>query len=155
MPQRAFGWHEDFQRLGAGVEEFVDRVIGLATAPRYGLTPGWRPSLDLYRDAAGVTVIAELPGVEEADLHVTVEGGRLRISGVRRPPLPGGAAEPLQVELDSGPFERSITLPPGADGDAVTAQFRQGLLTVYAPLRHPGGSVRIAVATATPDVPNE
>lgn len=151
MPQRRLGWDEDLQRLGERVDDFVDRVLGFAAAPRYGLQPGWRPCLDMYRVADGIAVIAELPGVDEADLCVTVESDRLRIRGVRHPPTAGAPAEPLQVEIDSGPFERVIALPAGADGDAVTAQFRQGLLTVRIPLRESTRPLRVRVATPNTD----
>ncbi|MEO8605001.1 MAG: Hsp20/alpha crystallin family protein [bacterium] len=147
MSRRSYSWDEDFQRLGERVDDFVDRVLGFAAAPRYGLQPGWRPCLDMYRVAGGIAVIAELLGVDEADLKVLVEHDRLRITGVRHPPTAEGPAEALQVEIDSGPFERVVALPPGADGDAVTAQFRRGLLTIHVPLREPVGPVRVQVVT--------
>ncbi|MDX2165872.1 MAG: Hsp20/alpha crystallin family protein [Deltaproteobacteria bacterium] len=155
MPQRRFGWDEDFHRLGERVDDFVDRVLGLAAAPRYGLQPSWRPSLDMYRVADGIAVIAELPGVDEANLQVTVDHDRLLIRGVRQPPRLGTAAEPLQLEIDSGPFERCIALPSGSDGDRVTAHFRQGLLTVHVPLREASAPVRVRVATPETDPPHE
>jgi HSP20 family protein len=147
MPRPSLSWDEDFQRLDERIDDFVERVLGFAAAPRYGLQPGWRPSLDMYRVSDGITVIAELPGVEESELKVTVERGRLRITGVRRPPAAGVAAEPLRLEIDSGPFERVVTLPSGVDGDAVTAQFRQGLLTIRIPVREAARPLRVQVAT--------
>lgn len=151
MSRRPLGWDEDFHRLGARVDDFVDRVLGLAAGPRYGLSPCWRPSLDMYRLADAIVVVAELPGVEEADLQVTVEAGRLRIAGTRRSPAPPAPVEPLQLEIDSGQFERTVALPADADSETVSAQFRQGLLTVRVPLRQPGRPVRVAVATPTSD----
>src|SRR5262245_3049552 len=135
MGRDPFEWEKDFQRLGERVDDFFDRVFGLASTPRYGLQSTWRPSVDVYRLADAVAVIAELPGVEEADLKVVVEGNRLRISGTRRPISAGPNAEPLQVEIDCGPFERVVTLPAGADPDRVSAQFRSGFLTVHVPVR--------------------
>jgi HSP20 family protein len=155
MPQRRFGWEEDFHRLGERVDDFVDRVLGLAAAPRYGLQPGWRPSIDMYRVADGIAVIAELSGVSEAELQVTVDHDRLRIAGMRRPPSVGTPAEPLQLEIDSGPFERSVALPAGADGDRVTAHFRQGLLTIHIPLREAGRPVKVRVASPKTDPSHE
>jgi HSP20 family protein len=91
----------------------------------------------------GIAVIAELPGVEEADLKVVVESGRLRI-GSRRPISAGPNAEALQVEIDCGPFERVVTLPPGADADRIAAQFHAGLLTVHVPIREVSRNVHVA-----------
>jgi HSP20 family protein len=143
MARNRFEWEQDFQRLGERVDDFFDRVFGLAAMPRYGLQQTWRPSVDVYRAADGVTVIAELPGVAEADLKVVVEGGRLRIAGVRHPLTVGANAETLQLEIDCGPFERYVALPPGAAADDVTAEFRAGLLTVRVPVRDQSRTVRV------------
>jgi len=145
MARGPFEWDEDLQRLGERVGDFFDRVVGLASAPRFGLQPTWRPSIDVYRLDDGITVIAELPGVEEADLKVVVESGRLRISGTRRTVSAGAGAEPLQLEIDYGPFERILTLPAGVQSDRVTAQFRAGLLTVRVPMREQTRNVHVRV----------
>lgn len=112
------------------IDDLVDRLLGFA--PRYGLQQGFRPSIDVYRDDAGVTVIAEIPGVEQDDVQVSVERNRLRIAGTRRTARPQGA-DPLRLEMDCGPFERVVELPAESDGDAITAQLRHGLLTVHVP----------------------
>ena len=135
MARGPFEWDEDFQRLGERVDDFFDRVFGLAATPRYGLQATGRPSVDVYRAGDEVAVIVELPGVEEADVQVVVESGRLRIAGTRRVATVGPGAEPLQIEIDYGPFERVVALPPGADPEQVRAELHGGLLTVHVPLR--------------------
>lgn len=145
MPRPPFEWQEDFQRLGERVDDFFDRVFGLASAPRYGLQHTWRPSVDVYRVADGITVVTELPGVDEADLKVVAEHGRLRIAGTRRAMSVGESAEPLQLELEYGPFDRVVTLPAGVDTDRITARFGGGLLSVHIPLRQPVRSVHVRV----------
>jgi HSP20 family protein len=149
MGRGPFEWDEDFQRLGERVDDFFDRVFGLASTPRYGLSQTWRPSADVYRVADGVAVVVELPGVEEADLKVVAEQGRLRIAGHRRTVNAGAAAEPLQLEIDYGPFERIIALPAGAQTDRITAEFRAGLLTVHVPVRDQARSVQVRVTEPT------
>lgn len=143
MPRGPFEWDEDFQRLGERVDDFFDRVFGLASSPRYGLQQTWRPSVDVYRVADGIAVVVEVPGVEEADLKVTVEDGRLRIAGNRPTVSVAPGAEPLQLEIDYGPFERVIGLPPGADADRVTARFHAGLLTVHVAVREQTRNVHV------------
>lgn len=135
MARGPFEWDEDFQRLGERVDDFIDRVFGLASAPRYGLQQTWRPSLDVYRVADGIEVIAELPGVAESELQVVAENGRLRIAGTRQPTRLPPPAEALQLEIDYGPFERVITLPADADPEHITANFQHGLLTIHVPVR--------------------
>jgi HSP20 family protein len=143
MGRSRFEWEQDFERLGERVDDFFDRVVGLTSSPRYGLQGAWRPSVDVYRVPEGIAVIAELPGVEEADLKVVVESGRLRIAGSRRPISAGPNAEALQVEIDCGPFERVVALPPGADADRIAAHFHAGLLTVHVPIREVSRNVHV------------
>jgi HSP20 family protein len=143
MARGPFEWAEDFQRLGERVDDFFDRVFGLASSPRYGLQQTWRPSVDVYRVADGIAVVAELPGVDETDLKVTVEHDRLRIAGNRPTVAVAPGAEPLQLEIDYGPFERLVGLPHGADADRVTARFHAGLLTVHVPIREQTRNVRV------------
>ena len=147
MARGPFEWDEDFHRLGERVDDFFDRVFGFAATPRYGLQQAWRPSVDVYRVADGITVVAELPGVDETDLKVAVEQDRLRIAGIRRAASAGPSAEPLQLELAYGPFERLVALPAGADAEHVTAEFRAGLLSVHVPVR--AQNVRVRVDTPT------
>ena len=143
MARGPFEWDEDFQRLGERVDDFFDRVFGLASSPRFGLQQTWRPSLDVYRCADGIAVVAEVPGVDEADLKIVVENGRLRISGLRRTVSVEPGSEPLQLELEYGPFERSVALPAGADADRITAQFRAGLVTVRVPVSEQSRTVPV------------
>jgi HSP20 family protein len=145
MPRGPFEWEEDFQRLGERVGDFFDRVFDLASAPRFGLQQTWRPDVDVYRVTGGINVIVELPGVEEAQLKVVVERDRLRISGTRRPPAVEAPAEPLQLEINYGPFERVLALPNEAVADGITAHFQHGLLTVYVPIHEPRGPVHVRV----------
>lgn len=149
MGRGPFEWDEDFQRLGERVDDFFDRVFGLASSPRYGLQQTWRPCVDVYRVADGIAVVVEVPGVDEPDLKVVAEHGRLRISGMRRTVNAGPGAEPLQLEIDYGPFERVIALPPGADTDRISAEFRGGLLTVRVPIGEQPRPVQVRVSDAS------
>jgi HSP20 family protein len=126
MARGYFRWDAD------PVDDLVDRLLGFGS--RYGLQQSWRPSIDVFGNPAGITVIAELPGVEQEDIEVTVDENRLRIAGTRRTPRIE-AADRLRLEIDDGPFERVVALPADSDGEAVTAQLRHGLLTVHVPRR--------------------
>jgi HSP20 family protein len=131
MAYRHPGW--EAAPTADAFDDIVDRLLGFV--PRYGLQHGWRPSLDVYGDATGLTVIVELPGVDQHEVRVTVEQNRLRIAGTRRTPRPDAA--PLRLEMADGPFERILALPVESDGDAITAQLHQGLLTIHVPRRAP------------------
>jgi HSP20 family protein len=145
MGRMSSEWDEDIQRLGGRIDDFFDRVLSFASSPRYLLQHTWRPAIDLYEVDDGFVVLAELPGIDEADLEVTVHGERLRIAGLRRARAIEHAGQPLQLEIATGPFQRVIALPGGIDSDRIEARFHQGILAVHIPQGKLRPAVRIRV----------
>lgn len=145
MSRVPFEWDEDIHRLGERFDDFFDRVFELASAPRYVLHHRWRPATDVYEVANGFVVVVELAGVEEKDLSITLDNGRLRITGSRPLPDVGEGKQPLQLEIEQGPFERQIILPVNTDADGVKARFKNGLLLIHIPLRSRERSVKVPI----------
>ncbi|WP_193045225.1 Hsp20/alpha crystallin family protein [Mycolicibacterium baixiangningiae] len=76
-------------------------------------------------------VRAEIPGVDPAkDIDISVNDGRLTIKAERTEKT----EQTGRSEFSYGSFTRSITLPKGADEDAVKASYDQGILTVTVPM---------------------
>ena len=100
-----------------------------------GLRRGFRPQLDCFRteDPATFTVIVDLAGVDPQSVNVTTAEGALVISGERRRDDCGGRTY-QQMEIEYGPFERTIKLSEDVDVAAATASFQHGLLTVTLPI---------------------
>src|SRR5438445_4055913 len=75
----------------------------------------WVPNTDVYVTDNGLVIKLELAGMRSENLQITIEGNRLRISGER----PDGCRAPkfnfLAMEINYGPFENVIELPPGYD----------------------------------------
>jgi len=105
---------------------------------------GWAPPVDLLETADAYLVMAELPGVSRDDLTISLhDDGRLTIAGVRRE---RSAEEYHRVERGHGSFSRTFHLPVAVDGDRVTADLRNGVLTVTCPKTANGASRRIQVS---------
>jgi HSP20 family protein len=81
-----------------------------------------------------VTVVVDLPGVDPADVTLSLSEGILSIAGSRRRPAAERAVFD-QIELDYGPFERHVAIPDDVDADGAEAAFDRGLLVVRLPLR--------------------
>lgn len=95
----------------------------------------WQPSADVFETATDIVVRFEVAGVRGEDLKVNVEGGVLRLRGVRRTP-PSAAIERLQqMEISFGPFEREIAIESSFDPAAVRARLEDGFLEVRIPKR--------------------
>jgi HSP20 family protein len=123
----------DIDRLRGEIDELFDDLWQI---PRFtGLRSGFRPQVDCLRsdDPPRVTVIADLAGVDPANVELIVTGRELLLAGERRRPAPDGVRY-QQMEIDYGPFERSIVLPADVDVERAEARYERGLLVVTLPL---------------------
>ncbi len=99
-------------------------------APRSVL--GWAPSVDVKDETARLLVTAELPGVDEKDVNLTLDGDVLTISGEKKlqHEEKDEKGEWFMSERSYGSFSRSFTLPFTPTAGAVEAEYRKGVLHV-------------------------
>ena len=90
----------------------------------------WAPLVDITEDEHGYSIKAELPEVQKGDVKVTVENGVLTISGERKFEKEEKTRKYHRVERAYGSFARSFSVPDDADDAKVSAEFKDGLLTV-------------------------
>jgi HSP20 family protein len=95
--------------------------------------PGWRPFVDMYEDEGYWLIIADLPGVPDAELQVEVLNDQLIIAGKRAAITPSPKVRTIQAERPSGSFSRSFVLPQRTRSEAIEAEFKRGVLTVKIP----------------------
>lgn len=110
-----------------------------------GPTTGWTPAVDILEATDQYIVIAEVPGMTRDELDIHVHEGRLTIAGERRERTPQ-CEQYHRVERGHGSFSRTFHLPVAVDGDRVTADLRNGVLTVTCPKATNGASRRIQVS---------
>lgn len=95
---------------------------------------GWggqiAPSLDVSETDKEITVQAELPGVDPQDLDITVTADRITISGEKKETIEKSEKNYHHKEIRSGKFSRTIPLPAGVDTENVSAEHKNGVLTV-------------------------
>jgi HSP20 family protein len=106
--------------------------------------PGWTPPVDLYETPGAFVLTAELPGLARGDVEIHAEESRVLIRGART-----GSQVPCEqyhrVERGHGPFSRAFSLPEPIDVDAVTADLKDGLLTLTMPKAADRGARRVDV----------
>jgi HSP20 family protein len=90
------------------------------------------PELDVRESADAIVVEAELPGVDEKDVTVTLANGILTIKGEKKHEKEEKAGSYHLTERSFGSFERSIRLPDTVDDAKVEARFDKGVLKVTA-----------------------
>ncbi|CAB3951388.1 hypothetical protein LMG6001_02734 [Achromobacter insolitus] len=94
--------------------------------------PATLPAVDIFEDATGVTVIADLPGVTKERLNVKVESEMLVIEGEASVQVPSDVRL-IHGELREPLFRRYFRLGPEFDKDAISASLKQGILTLRVP----------------------
>lgn len=92
----------------------------------------WVPAVDLYETADRYVLTAEVPGLRQDDLQIHLHDNHLTVSGTRR--QSDTPCEQYQrVERGHGSFSRTFHLPAAVDSDRITADLRDGVLTVTCP----------------------
>jgi HSP20 family protein len=107
-------------------------------------SPGWTPPVDLYETAATFVLTAEVPGLSREQIDIQAEESRVVIRGERAT----GQVTSEQfhrVERGHGRFSRAFMLPEPIDVDGVTADLKDGLLTLTIPKAAGRGTRRVAV----------
>jgi HSP20 family protein len=105
---------------------------------------GWSPPVDLHETEEHYVLTAEVPGLDRDDLSIQMHDGRLTLAGVRRE-RESSCEQFHRVERGRGSFSRTFQLPMAVDADRITADLRDGVLTVTCPkTEHPARRIDIS-----------
>ena len=96
--------------------------------------PVLRPAVDIFEDASGITVQAEMPGVSKDRLNVQADRNSLVIEGTALIDMPKGM-DALYADVRSTRYARSFVLSGELETDRIEANLKDGLLTVRIPKR--------------------
>ena len=93
----------------------------------------WFPAVDVSENDHEVTIKADLPDVDQKDINLQIHDGQMVLKGERKFEKEEKKENYYHVERRFGNFERTFTMPAGADPDKVTAEYDKGVLTVHVP----------------------
>ncbi len=102
------------------------------------------PAVDVFEDACGITLLADMPGVPKEQLELKVEGDALLIEGGVQPRTPDGL-EAIYAELRVPRYRRSFTLSRELDSTRIEANLKDGVLSLRIPKQAHAQPRRIAV----------
>lgn len=91
------------------------------------------PAMDVTEDADDYRITAELPGMSEKDIELTMSDGMLTLKGEKKQESETKGKNYYMSERAYGSFQRSFTVPEGVDRDKVAAEFAKGVLTITLP----------------------
>ena len=118
----------------ASLRDEVNRLFDFSWPSRdTGLFSGWSPTLDVFDDKDNLVVKAELPGMKKDEIEVSLHDGTLSIAGERKCENKFENAEVYRAERFVGRFQRSVSLPTPVASDKVSAQYKDGILTITLP----------------------
>jgi HSP20 family protein len=144
-------WSDSFREF-AQLQDRINRVFN----DTYGrseeglLTSGaWVPPVDIFQNGDHEVVLkAELPDLKREDIDITVDNGTLTLKGEKKLPADIKDDRFHRVERRYGAFSRSFSLPRTVDGTKVTADYKDGVLTVKLPVREEAKPRQIKVEVA-------
>jgi len=142
---------ESFREKIADLFEEMWEKIGKYHHGVSGRVPQYVPAhTDLSEAEEVLTYSLELPGMDENDVEVAVEAGRLIVRGEKRDETEERGDNYVFRERRFGRFERNFALPGKVTEDAITAKFDKGVLTVTVPCQtaRASGTKRIAITSA-------
>ncbi|GAA2537142.1 MULTISPECIES: Hsp20/alpha crystallin family protein [Streptomyces] len=121
----------------------LDRLTHQPTHAAAGAADAVIP-VDAWRDDQALYLQFDLPGVDPADIDLTVERGTLTLTAERPSPIPAGAA-PVLTERPTGRFTRRLALSDALDSSTVDARYDNGVLTLRIPLADHAKPRKIAI----------
>jgi HSP20 family protein len=115
-----------FSGFRRSFERFFDDVPGFGSWASTRLAP----RIDVTDSDGVIEITAELPGLEEKDVNVSIQDGALIVSGEKKAQTEKKEKDYVYSERSYGSFLRRVPLPAGVDANSVNAALNNGVLTV-------------------------
>ena len=138
MPIVAFSRWDPLRDLIA-LHEQIGQLVGTDA-------PGWTPPVDLYETATDFILTADLPGLSREQIDISVDENQVVIRGERHEgPIDLPCEQFHRVERGHGRFSRSFALSDAIDVSRVSADLKDGILTIRIPKAAGRGARRVSV----------
>jgi HSP20 family protein len=146
--EQALAERDPFAALRREMDTLFDGFFSGFGEPAQGLT-SFNPRVDVTENDKEVRITAELPGVEEKDVEVSLSGDAITIKGEKREEKEEKGEEQYRLERSYGAFRRTFSLPCEVDAAKASASFNKVVLSITLPkTAQAAKSKKIAVKTA-------
>ena len=112
---------------------FDNFFTGVPERRRDLLEGEWAPSVDIAETDNDVVVTAELPGVKQDDVDITIADDVLTLKGEKKEEKEVKEKNYHRIERSYGSFQRSVSLPAGVQADKAKATYKDGVLHITVP----------------------
>lgn len=113
-----------------------DMFRTLSSLPTYAPSMSARPfvpDFEFKENKDRFSIKADVPGLAEKDLDISISGNRITVTGTRQDEKRTESDQYYTSEINYGAFTRTYAMPDGADMDRVEAELNQGVLTISVP----------------------
>ena len=110
------------------------------------LGSSWLPSLDVSESEKELSVNLEVPGADPKDIEISLVGNKLTIQGQKKEKTEDNSHGFYRTERRFGSFRRTIELPQSVDENSITADYKNGVLTIKAHKTETAPKKRIPIA---------
>jgi len=133
-----------------GIQDEINRLfdvtLGRRPFERMGLFESeWAPAVDILEDENKIVVKAELPGMTEKDIDVSILGDTLTIKGEKKKEEEKKEKHYHRLERTYGAFHRTVTLPSSVASEKTKASFKNGILEIEMPKKEEAKPKQIKV----------
>jgi HSP20 family protein len=141
-------WSENpFADLRKEMDQALESFFGKNKLPSLSEGEGFlSPSIDVSESDQSIVLTAELPGISEDDIDISIQDGVLSLKGEKKMEKKDDKDNYHVVERRYGSFQRSMRLPASVDESAVAAKFDKGVLTVTMPKKPDTAPVQRKIA---------
>ncbi len=105
----------------------------------------FNPAFEVRETAEGYVFKADVPGIKESDLDISISGDQITVSGKREAEKENKTDKYYSCERSYGSFARTFTMPAGANADQSRAELKDGVLTIAVPKRPEVQSRKVAI----------
>jgi HSP20 family protein len=145
-------WTDPFREF-AQLQDRINRVFsdsyGRGTDEGLLTSGAWVPPVDIFQNGDHEVVLkAELPDMTREAIDITVDNGTLTIRGEKRLPDEVKEEQFHRIERRYGTFSRAFSLPQSVDASRVSAEYKNGVLTVRLPMREEAKPRQVKVDVA-------
>lgn len=125
----------DIMMLQDRINRAFDSALAHPAQEEETVTGAWAPPVDIYETGENLILKAELAGINQKELDLRIENNTLTLKGERKLNNEVKREQYHRMERPYGPFTRSFTLPSFVDAEKISAEYKDGILTVVLPKR--------------------
>jgi HSP20 family protein len=139
---------DPFRELGT-LQDRMNRLFedanGGSRSGEPPVTTAWSPAVDIHETEHHIVVKAEVPGMERDDIELGLENNVLTLKGNRRFEKDTKEENYHRIERAYGSFSRSFSIPSVVDEDKISADYKEGVLTITLPKTEKAKAKQIAI----------